>query len=60
MMRSIAATHEMAARVCGAQGAYAEGYSAGFLDGLRAIAEALGIPFQPGAGNISIGQMWEG
>lgn len=60
MLRALAATHEAAHQVAGAQGDYAAGYSAGFFDGLRAIAEALGIPFQPGSGNVAIGMRWEG
>ena len=42
MLRALAATHEAAHQVAGAQGDYAAGYSAGFFDGLRAIAEASG------------------
>lgn len=59
-MRALAATHEVTQRVAGAQGAYAEGYSAGFLDGLAALAEALGIAFRPGSGNVAIGARWDG
>ena len=57
-MRAIAATHEAMRQVSG--GEYAAGYSAGFIDGLRALAESLGLHFQPGAGNVSIGVRYEG
>ena len=61
MMRSIAATHEAMRQVSsGGGGAFAEGYSAGFIDGLRALAESMGLHFQPGAGNVSIGVRWDG
>ena len=62
MMRAIAATHEAAAQVNAAgAGEYQQGYSAGFFDGIAAIAEALGIAYTPGsAGNIAIGIRWEG
>ena len=60
MLRALAATHEATAQVAGAQGDYAEGYSAGFFHGLSAVAEALGIPFQAGVGNVAIGIRWEG
>jgi len=59
LMRALAATHEAAYQVGGAQGEYQAGYSAGFLDGLAAIAEGLGIPFQPGVGNVAIGNKWD-
>lgn len=60
-MRAIAATHEAMRQVSGgAGGQYAEGYSAGFIDGLKAMAESLGLHFQPGAGNVSIGVRYEG
>ena len=36
------------------------GYSDGFMDGLAAVAEALGIAFRPGVGNVAIGIRWEG
>ena len=55
MMRAIAATHEAMRRVSKANGQYADGYSDGFLDGLKAMAESMGLHFQPGAGNVSIG-----
>ena len=32
----------------------------GFMDGLAAVAEALGIAFRPGVGNVAIGIRWEG
>ena len=60
MMRSIAATHEAVRRVSGGGGEYANGYSAGFIDGLRTIAESMGLHFQPGRGNVSIGVRWDG
>ena len=60
MMRAIAATHEAMRRVSKAGGPYADGYSAGFIDGLRALAESMGLHFQPGAGNVSIGVRWDG
>ena len=60
MMRSIAATHEAVRRVSGGGGEYANGYSAGFLDGLRVLAESMGLSFRPGAGNVSIGVRYEG
>ena len=59
MMRAIAATHEAMRQVSGGGGQYAEGYSAGFLDGLKAMAESMGLHFQPGAGNVSIGRRYE-
>ena len=60
MMRAIAATHEAMRRVSGSGGGqYADGYSAGFIDGLRALAESMGLHFQPGAGNVSIGVRYE-
>ena len=60
MMRSIAATHEAMRQVSGGGGGeYANGYSAGFLDGLRVLAESMGLHFRPGAGNISIGVRYE-
>ena len=60
-MRAIAATHEAMRQVSGAGGGeYANGYSAGFIDGLRALAESMGLHFQPGAGNTSIGVRWDG
>ena len=61
-MRSIAATHEATLRsLCqdSQRPEYAAGYSDGFIDGLRAIAEALGIPFRPGDGNVAIGARWD-
>lgn len=61
-LRSIAATHEATLRaLCNdsQRPEYAAGYSDGFLDGLGAVAEALGIPFQPGAGNVAIGAKWD-
>lgn len=58
-MRAIAATHEAMRQVSGGGGQYAEGYSAGFLDGLRVLAESMGLHFRPGAGNISIGVRYE-
>ena len=61
MMRSIAATHEAVRQVSGGGGgAFAEGYSAGFLDGLKAMAESMGLRFQPGVSNVSIGRRWDG
>ena len=61
MMRAIAATHEAVRQVSGSGGGpYAAGYSAGFIDGLRALAESMGLSFQPGAGNVSIGVRWDG
>lgn len=59
-MRAIAATHEAMRQVGNNTGEYAEGYSAGFLDGLKAIAESMGLHFQPGMGNASIGVRYEG
>ena len=59
-MRAIAAAHEAMRRVSQANGQYADGYSDGFLDGLRAMAESMGLHFQPGAGNVSIGVRWDG
>ena len=59
-MRAIAATHEAVRQVSGGGGGqYAEGYSAGFLDGLSALAESMGLRFRPGAGNVSIGMRYE-
>ena len=61
-MRSIAATHEATLRALCADSQrpeYAAGYSDGFLDGLAAVAEALGIAFSPGAGNVAIGAKWD-
>lgn len=59
-MRAIAATHEAMRRVGGnGGGEFARGYSDGFIDGLRALAESLGLSFQPGAGNSSLGVRWE-
>ncbi len=60
MLRALAATHEAAQQVFGAQGDYQAGYSAGFLHGLCAVAEGLGIPFQVGQGNVALGYRWEG
>ena len=63
MMRAIAATHEASLRALCAdsqQPEYAAGYSDGFIDGLRAIAESLGISFAPGAGNVTLGMRWDG
>ena len=61
MMRSIAATHEAMRQVSGSAGGdYASGYSAGFLDGIRAIAESMGLRFQPGMSNTSLGRRWDG
>lgn len=60
MMRSIAATHEAMRQVSAGNSAQAEWYSAGFLDGLKAMAESMGLHFQPGAGNVSIGVRYEG
>ena len=60
MMRAVAATHEAMRRVSGGGGGeYANGYSAGFIDGLRALAEAMGLHFQPGVSNVSIGRRYE-
>lgn len=62
-VRSIAATHEATLRaLCqdSQRPEYAAGYSDGFIDGLAAVAEGLGIPFQPGVGNVAIGVRWEG
>ena len=56
MMRSIAATHEAMRRVANGNSQYAEGYSAGFLDGLKAMAESMGLRFEPGVSNVSIGR----
>lgn len=58
-LRSIAATHEATRHVYGGGGDYAAGYGDGFIDGLRAIAEALGIHFAPGQGNTALGVRWE-
>lgn len=61
-MRAVAATHQATLRaICddSQRPEYAAGYSDGFIDGLRAVAEALGIAFQPGAGNVSIGMRYE-
>jgi len=59
-MRAIAATHEATRQVSGgAGGEYASGYSDGFIDGLRALAESLGLRFQPGARNVSIGVRYD-
>ena len=61
MMRAIAAAHEAMRRVSGnGGGPYADGYTAGFVDGLRTMAESMGLHFQPGAGNVSIGVRWDG
>ena len=60
LMRALAATHQAMQQVGGAQGEYADGYSAGFFDGLAAVAEGLGIAFSPGVGNVAIGVRWEG
>ena len=59
-MRAIAATHEITRQVSGGSGEYANGYSAGFIDGLRTMAESMGLNFQPGMGNSSIGVRWDG
>lgn len=59
LMRALAATHQAAAQVGGSQNAYQAGYSAGFVDGLRAMAEGLGIPFRPGDGNVAIGVRYD-
>lgn len=58
MMRAIAATHEAGRRVSSGGGEYAEGYSAGFIDGLKAMAESMGLRFQPGVSNASIGRRY--
>lgn len=61
MMRAVAATHEAVRLISGnGGGEYASGYSAGFIDGLRAMAESMGLRFQPGASNVSIGRRWDG
>lgn len=60
MLRSLAAAHESAQQISGVQSDYQAGYSAGFLVGLCAVAEALGIPFQVGVGNVALGYRWEG
>ena len=62
-MRSIAATHEATMRATcydSQRPEYTAGYSDGFMDGLAAVAEALGIVFRPGVGNVAIGMRWEG
>ena len=62
-MRGIAATHEATLRaLCddSQRPEYAAGYSDGFIDGLRALAEGLGIAFSPGTGNVALGVRWEG
>lgn len=58
IMRSVAATHEAVRQVTGDRSQLADMYSAGFMDGIRVVAEALGIRFQPGIGNTSIGVRW--
>lgn len=61
MMRAVSATHEAVRRVSGGGGGeYAKGYSDGFTDGIRALAESMGIQFMPGRGNTSIGVRWDG
>ena len=60
MMRAIAATHEAVRRASGSGGGqYADGYSAGFIDGLRAMAESMGLNFKPGVGNSSMGLRYD-
>ena len=59
MIRSIAATHEMTRRMM-QDTPTSEAYSAGFIDGLRTMAESMGLHFQPGRGNVSIGVRWDG
>ena len=60
-MRTIAATHEATRRVSGSGGGdYGKGYSDGLIDGLRALAESMGIQFAPGRNNSSLGIRWDG
>lgn len=60
ILRSVAAVHEATRRATSTDGGeYGQGYSDGFIDGLRALAEALGIPFDPGSGNVALGVRWD-
>jgi hypothetical protein len=58
MMRSIAATHEATRRRM-AKTPTSDAYSDGFIDGLKALAESMDIPFSAGVGGISLDERWE-